>query len=99
MRSFASVAAAACSTFLLTACGAATPPAAPATQVERARVTMGSELRLTAWTTDEPAALAAFDDIFADFDRLEGLLSIWRDGSDVQRLNAAAGLHPVTVSA
>ena len=60
---------------------------------------MGSELRLTAWTSDEPAALAAFDEVFADFDRLEGLLSIWRDGSDVQRLNAAAGLHPVTVSA
>ena len=43
--------------------------------------------------------LDAFDEIFADFDRFEGLLSIWRDGSDVQRLNAAAGLHPVTVSA
>ena len=99
MRSFASVAAAACSTFLLTACGAATPPAAPTTQVERARVAMGSELRLTAWTSDEPAALAAFDEIFTEFDRLEGLLSVWRDGSDAQRLNMAAGLHPVTVSA
>ena len=59
---------------------------------------MGSELRLTAWTADEAGGVAAFDEVFAEFDRLEALLSIWRDGSDVQRLNAAAGLHPVTVS-
>ena len=92
------LAAAACSALVMAACGAATP-AAPAAKVERARVTMGSELRLTAWTADEPAALAAFDEVFAEFDRLESLLSIWRDGSDVQRLNAAAGQHPVTISA
>jgi thiamine biosynthesis lipoprotein len=59
---------------------------------------MGSELRLTAWTADEAAAIAAFDEVFAEFDRLESLLSVWRDGSDVQRLNAAAGIHPVAVS-
>ena len=33
---------------------------------------MGSELRLTAWTTDEAAARAAFDAVFAEFERLEG---------------------------
>ena len=96
------VAAAACSAALaglLAACGATSHPAAPpGTKVERARVTMGSELRLTAWTADETAAIAAFDEVFAEFDRLESLLSIWRDGSDVQRLNAAAGIHPVPVS-
>ena len=58
---------------------------------------MGSELRLTAWTADEPAAVGAFEEVFAEFDRLESLLSVWRAGSDVQRLNAAAGLHPVPV--
>jgi thiamine biosynthesis lipoprotein len=93
-------AAAACLAALLVhlaACGAPNP-APPAAKFERARLAMGSELRLTAWTADEPAAIAAFDEVFAEFDRLESLLSIWRDGSDVQRLNAAAGLHPVTVS-
>jgi FAD:protein FMN transferase len=60
---------------------------------------MGSELKLTAWTGDEPAAVAAFEAVFAEFDRLESLLSVWRDDSDLQRLNAAAGLHPVPVSA
>lgn len=59
---------------------------------------MGSALQLTAWTDDESAASVAFDEVFAEFDRLDGLMSVWRAGSDVERLNAAAGLHPVAVS-
>ena len=66
--------------------------------IERVRPAMGSELRLTAWTTDEAAASAAFDAVFAEFDRLEDLMSVWREDSDIQRLNAAAGEHPVAVS-
>ena len=58
---------------------------------------MGSSLHLTAWTSDEAAARAAFARVFAEFERLEGLLSVWREGSDVQRLNAAAGQAPVAV--
>lgn len=59
---------------------------------------MGSELRLTAWTADEPGARSAFDAVFNEFDRLESLMSTWRAGSDVDRLNAAAGHAPVRVS-
>ena len=59
---------------------------------------MGSELRLTAWTDDKAKAGAAFDAVFAEFDRLDGLMSVWRPGSDIVRLNAAAGDHPVMVS-
>jgi FAD:protein FMN transferase len=59
---------------------------------------MGSELRLTAWTTDEPAARAAFEEIFREFVRLEALMSVWRPGSDVQRINQAAGKQAVKVS-
>ena len=65
--------------------------------VERTFASMGSELRLTAWTADEPAAVAAFDAVFREFDRLEGLLSTWREHSDLQGLNGAAGKHPVPV--
>src|SRR5215467_3651175 len=73
-------------------------PASPGTHlVERIRASMGTELRLTAWTADEPRAVAAFEAVFQECDRLEGLLSNWRDGSDVLRLNAAAGKHPVPV--
>jgi FAD:protein FMN transferase len=66
--------------------------------VERARVTMGSELRLTASTRDEAAAVAAFDAVFEEFDRLESLMSVWRPASDVLRVNEAAGDRAVPVS-
>jgi len=60
---------------------------------------MGSQLRLAAWTADEPSAVAAFDQVFREFDRLEALLSVWKPGSDVVRINDAAGKAPVVVSA
>ena len=59
---------------------------------------MGSELRLAAWTADAAAAASAFDAVFSEFDRLESMMSVWREGSDISRLNAAAGLQPVAVS-
>jgi FAD:protein FMN transferase len=59
---------------------------------------MGSELRLTAWTADEPAARAAFEEIVREFVRLEALMSVWHPGSDVQRINQAAGKQAVKVS-
>jgi thiamine biosynthesis lipoprotein len=60
---------------------------------------MGSLLKVTVWAAaDEPQASEAVEAVFADFDRLDGLLSVWKDGSDVLRLNAAAGEHPVKVS-
>ena len=82
-------------TSMLGGCGGHSRPAAHV--VERARQAMGSELRLTAWTADEAAALAAFDAVFAEFERLDALMSIWRPGSDVLRLNAAAGDRPVAL--
>lgn len=78
------------------ACGAGPIEVAPPL-VEERRLAMGSELHLTAWTVDEPAARAAFATVFAEFERLEGLLSVWRDGSDVGRLNHTAGGAPVPV--
>ena len=65
--------------------------------VERTFPSMGSELRLTAWTPDEPGANAAFETVFQEFERLEGLMSTWRERSEVQNLNAAAGKHPVPI--
>jgi thiamine biosynthesis lipoprotein len=68
------------------------------TLVVAARPSMGTELQLSAWTGDAAAARAAFDAVFAEFDRLEALMSVWRADSDVARLNAAAGQQPVKVS-
>ncbi len=59
---------------------------------------MGSELQVSLWTADEATASTAADAVFAEFDRLESLMSVWRDGSDIQRLNAAAGDRAVPVS-
>jgi len=59
---------------------------------------MGAEARLTAWTSDEKAARAAFDDAFRELERLESLMSVWRPGSDIVKLNDAAGKQPVTIS-
>ena len=80
------------------ACTQSAPASSGAHIVERSRLAMGSELRITAWTADETAALSAFEAAFGDFQRLDGLMSVWREGSDVQRLNAAAGKQPVPVS-
>ena len=50
-----------------------------------------------AWTADEPRAVAEFDRIHREFDRLEDLLSVWKQGSDVVRINSNAGITPVKV--
>ena len=65
--------------------------------VEEARVSMGSELRIAVWATDTPGAARAIEAVFAEFERLEAALSVWRPGSDVERLNLAAGGPPVPV--
>ena len=84
---------------VLSACGAgkSTVSATPGL-VERSRVSMGTEVHITAWTGDEPTAVAAFDKAFDEFDRLDALMSVWKDSSDVVRINDAAGKSAVTVS-
>src|SRR6476620_9791876 len=77
----------------------ATEPAAhDAHIVARSGLAMGSELTLMAWTADEDVANRAFDAAFGEFDRLDKLMSVWKPDSDVVRLNASAGTHPVPVS-
>jgi thiamine biosynthesis lipoprotein len=65
--------------------------------IERVGLAMGSELRLTAFTSDATAAATAFNAVLDEFDRLDHLLSVWKPGSDVQRVNEAAGLEAVHV--
>jgi thiamine biosynthesis lipoprotein len=59
---------------------------------------MGSSLQLTAWTADEPGAVSAFEAVFAEFDRLDRMMSVWKEGSEIERLNRSAGVAPVPVS-
>jgi thiamine biosynthesis lipoprotein len=78
-----------------TACGA---PSAPQL-VRRAGLAMGSALELTAWTSDRAAADEGFRAVFAEFDRLDRMMSVWKPESDIVRLNEAAGEHPVPIAA
>jgi thiamine biosynthesis lipoprotein len=82
-------------------CRRATPPpasSAPAL-VERSHQTMGTELHVTISAADDARVQAAIDAVFREFDRLDAMMSVWKEGSDIVRLNAAAGEHPVPVSA
>ena len=78
---------------MLGACSQSEPP--QVRLVERSRLAMGSQLRIAVWTSDEPAAVAVIEHAFREFDRLESLLTVWKDDSDVSRLNKAAGMAPV----
>jgi len=89
---------------LLTACAGAperdhTRPSKEPYAFSTQTVTMGSSLQVTLWTADDPGATSASDAVFAEFDRLDRLLSVWKEGSDVLRINAGAGREPVHVSA
>jgi thiamine biosynthesis lipoprotein len=87
------------SAVLAAACGCTPAPAPAGHLVERSHEAMGTEIGLTAWTSDDTRAEAAFAAVFGEFDRLDAMMSVWKDGSDIARLNAAAGERPVSVSA
>jgi thiamine biosynthesis lipoprotein len=62
---------------------------------------MGTHLTMVAYTTDshdEAALRAAFAKATAEIRRLEGLMTTWREESEISRVNAAAGKRPVAVS-
>jgi thiamine biosynthesis lipoprotein len=50
------------------------------------------------WSTDDARAGTAMDAVFREFDRLDAMMSVWKDGSDILRLNGAAGERAVPVS-
>lgn len=83
---------------LALACAACAEPLPGRHPVERSRLAMGSQLRVQVWSTSDATAAAAIDQVFREFDRLESLLSGWNPGSDVVRINDAAGGEPVAVS-
>ena len=83
---------------VLAICGACAEPSQPRL-ISRAHKTMGTEVAVTVRTADEARAYAAIAAVFAELDRLDALLSVWKPGSDVLRINAAAGQAPVEVSA
>jgi len=63
-------------------------------RVDDVRIAMGTRVRFVAYTTSTLAreqVLAAFGKAFEEIERLEQLLSGWRDDSDVGKINRGAG--------
>ncbi len=74
----------------------AAPPAAQL--VREVRTLFGSRAEVQIFTADPKAARAAITEVFAELARLEALFSASASGSDVSRINLAAGLEPVKVA-
>ena len=66
--------------------------------VTRNTTAMGTEVRVAIWTDDDDGANQAGEAAFDEIRRLEAMMTTWKPESEVSRINAAAGLHPVPVS-
>ncbi len=73
-------------------------PTTPPHFVARAGEAMGTTVEIKVWTSDDDAARAAIGAGFDEIARIERLMTTWREDSDISRVNAAAGQHPVEVS-
>ncbi len=60
---------------------------------------MGTVVNVTIWTDDDIAAAKASKAVFAEFDRVNRIMSSWLPDSDVAKINRAAGKAPVVVDA
>lgn len=76
-------------------------PSFSASKVTGSGSAMGTHLAYAAFTTPtvgESRTHALFDEATAEIVRLEKLMTTWDPNSEVSRINAAAGRHPVAVS-
>ncbi|MFO0684967.1 MAG: FAD:protein FMN transferase [Sandaracinus sp.] len=62
------------------------------------RSMMSTIYQMTIVSDDEPGAHAAMEAAFDEIDRLENVLSEWREGTEISQINAAAGHEAVHVS-
>jgi FAD:protein FMN transferase len=63
---------------------------------------MGTHLAFAAYTSptvDATKARAAWADAIAEIQRIEALMTTWREDSEISKINAAAGKEPVVVGA
>jgi len=84
-----------------TATAAASPPAPFVPEKVWAEgKAMGTHLAFAAYTSptiDAPKARAAWADAVAEIQRIEALMTTWREDSEISKINAAAGKEPVVV--
>lgn len=60
---------------------------------------MGTVITVYMWTDDEARAARAAQGVFEEMKRLDGVMTTWTPDSEVSKVNAAAGVAPVVVSA
>lgn len=75
-----------------------TKPPSSVEVVTRSHHAMGTQVSFQAYTSEPERAVGAFEAAMVEIRRLEALLSNWIGSSDISRLNAAAGQHPVEVA-
>lgn len=83
---------------LAAAAQAAPPEIADLAQVKQSRPAMGSPFEVTAVHPDPATAEAAVVAAYAEIDRIEALISSWRESSETSAINRNAGQQPVAVS-
>ena len=73
-------------------------PLPPSGVVTGSYAAMGTAVEFKIWTDRQAAAKAAMEDAYQEIKRIEAMMTTWSESSEVSRINAAAGLAPVTVS-
>ncbi len=76
-----------------------TQPASPDHLVVRSVKVMGTRVTVSLWTSDEARGSKAIAEVFAEFGRVDRLMTSWLPNSGVSRINAAAGLRAVAPGA
>jgi len=69
----------------------------PAATLNDKRAAMGSRFEITAVHSDDKACQAAIDAAYAEIERIESILSEWREDSPTSEVNRKAGVEPVVV--
>lgn len=67
------------------------PAAGPERKLVHTDQAMGTIVQVTIWTDDEPGAAQAAQAVFAEFRRLDAMMTTWTPDSEISKINAAAG--------
>ncbi len=68
--------------------------------VRDTRMALGTHVTVMIWESkEEKAAAKAIDQAFAEIERVESIFSTYREQSEISKINNAAGISPVKVSA
>lgn len=63
------------------------------------RAIMGTEISVQLWHEERTAGLEAVEAVFTEFERIDALMSTFKDDSRISLINREAALHPVPAGA